>query len=477
MQARKQYKKLKICMIVQQLEEQYFDWSDAELQALSVSRDAGDHSAYTQIIVDRLNDAGMKVDAAYTVQHNKDSLTQWDETSNKNEVVLKPTHNHTLIKFALGCGGNTSQIADALGVVEESIEKPKQGRFSFDNELAYLIHIKYPDKFQYDPADVFTLCGTQYEKIYQARKDEWLKGRAFIKSKAAKIEIDYLEEEILQGNISKARILLTDELFDVYSRNKRRCEDAFDSFAQRKIYRTIQALEDGEFLLTVYYLKGESRVGKSKFAKDLISETKKRAKETFDVEWSVYSCAATNPLDNFLGEEIILMDDLRGASMRYEDWLKLLDPENNSYASARYRNVIPACRVVIITASIEATEFFYYCKGLHSEGRSEAMDQFIARIMRSVHIIPVDQFGNRTVGIAQTKDMGIHRIDIKTGKTLQSGEYVSPEDELKLRYDFEDETVMEREEAIDFLVQEIVDRNNLKNQSLVGTQTESEDKV
>lgn len=466
--------KLNACMIVNQLEDQYFNWSDDELRALHASRDAGDHSAYTAVIVERLKYEGIEVDAAYTIAHDKDTVSRRNDETSHSELVIKPRHNHTILKFSHDQGGSIAQIAKAVGISKESVEKPKKGRYAYDDMLAYLIHIKYVEKYQYDPAEVFTLRGKPYHEIFAERKEAWLEGRAAVKRKRAEIEIDHLEEEILQGRMSRQRMLLTDELFDVYSRNKRRCEDAFDSFAQRKIYRTLQALEDGEFLLTVYFLKGKSRVGKSRFAKDLIAETQNQAKKKFDVEWSLYSCAATNPLDNFLGEEIILMDDLRGASMRYEDWLKLLDPENSSYASARYRNIIPACRVVIITASIEPTEFFYYCKGLHSEGRSEAMDQFIARIMRSVHIIPVDEFGNRIVGISQSKDIGLHRVNIKSGEMVKPGDSFLSEETIMLSYDFSDEIEMPRDEAIAFLVKEIIERNDLKNKNLVGVNTESE---
>ena len=468
-----QHTKLNACMIVNQLDEKYFDWSDEELQALHASCNSGDHSSYTAVIVERLRNAGIEVDAAYTICHDKDSVSRRNVES--PEIMVKPRHNHTVLKFGQNRGGNISQIAKAIGISRESVEKPKQGRYAYDDMLAYLVHIKYVDKHQYDPAEVFTFCGRDYQEIYSAQKESWLEGRASIKCKQAEVGIDHLEEEILQGRLSRQCVLLTDELFDVYSRNKRRCEDAFDTFAQRKIYRTLQALEDGEFLLTVYFLRGKSRVGKSRFAKDLIIETQRQAKEKFGVDWSVYSCAATNPLDNFLGEEIILMDDLRGASMRYEDWLKLLDPENSSYASARYRNIIPACRVVIITASIEPTEFFYYCKGLHSEGRSEAMDQFIARIMRSVHIIPVDQFGNRVVEISQSRDIGLHRVDIKSGEMIKPGDYFSPEETIMMNFDFTDEIELPREDAIEFLAEEIIKRNDLKNKRIVGTLEESEE--
>ena len=56
-------------------------------------------------------------------------------------------------------------------------QKPKTGRYSYDNMLSYLTHIKYKDKLQYDPHDVLTLAGPDYMDYYNSRVESWKKAQ------------------------------------------------------------------------------------------------------------------------------------------------------------------------------------------------------------------------------------------------------------------------------------------------------------
>ena len=213
-------------------------------------------------------------------------------------------------------------VAVAMGA--QFIEKPGRGRFAYDNMLSYLIHIKYTDKHQYEPSEVYTARGESYTKIAHERNDDWLKGRAKIQVEKARIDADWLEEKILTGEVTKQQVMLTDDYFSIYARNKRRMEDAFDSYGQHKIYSTMQKMENGEFKTSVIFVTGAPHSGKSVFTEMLVKSIQKDVRDKTGEVWTVCTCASSNPFDEYQGEEILVMDDLRGMALTASDWLKLL---------------------------------------------------------------------------------------------------------------------------------------------------------
>lgn len=48
-------------------------------------------------------------------------------------------------------------------------------------------------------------------RVYRERHSGWLKGRAHVKAKRAKLEFESLREMVLQGEVTREQIMLTDE--------------------------------------------------------------------------------------------------------------------------------------------------------------------------------------------------------------------------------------------------------------------------
>lgn len=330
----------------------------------------------------------------YGIIHDKDTRYIWDEGSMGMVYETKKPHVHISVRFKHKCNAaaNTDSIAQALGVEPQYIEKPKSGRYSWDNQLAYLTHAKDKDKYQYDPNEVCTFLGEDYVKIYHENIELWERGAVKKSNKQAKEDIDWLEYGILTGQVTRSRVLLTDDYYKIYSQNKRRVDDAFDTYAQRKMYKALERLKNGEFKTSVYYIMGKPGAGKTQFAMEYAKHIVNEAKETLGEDWSICTTASTNPLDDYMGEEILIMDDVRGSTMRADDWLKLLDPYHVSPSSARYRNKVVTARVIIITAAIPPYEFFYYSKGVgQGSAQTEAIDQFLRRLMSIIEIINYDE--------------------------------------------------------------------------------------
>ena len=95
-------------------------------------------------------------------------------------------HYHLLVRFEPSHGAILEDISKYIGVPLEAIEKPRPGRYSYPNSLAYLTHIKYENKIQYTPEDVVTLAGTDYMDYYNQYKESWIKTRAIIAKEGGK---------------------------------------------------------------------------------------------------------------------------------------------------------------------------------------------------------------------------------------------------------------------------------------------------
>lgn len=462
---------LTMCGITQALDSKVWDWSDAEKQSIINENP----KEIAKNIYNRLAQKGWNITAFYAIVHDSDSYEVWDEGLSQKVIDYKTHHIHCLVKFADNKQDTLlANIANAVGISTNYVEKPKSGRYSFDNMLAYLVHAKHEDKYQYAPSSVITLKGEPYSMIYADRHEDWLKSRVVMKAKKFKADIDWLVAKILTGEITKQQILLTDEYYNVYALNSRQCDDAFNVYGQRKAYKSLQALKEGKYRLTVLFVKGESGQGKTRFANSLINKTIQDAKDKLNEDWTVYNGATANVLDDYNGDEIIFLDDLRGNCMSASDWLRLLDPYNASPAKARYRNkAVVASRCIIITATQDPTEYFYYVR--QKGDISEALDQFIRRITACVKVYNVNDDGSQVFGLTNSRRVKPDDLVVpgytdgtpckeyqKDGKWCYPVSFNSDKYHTEthlLSYGLFDEVQMNRDDALDSISSMIMDNN------------------
>lgn len=374
---RKKEANLTAIMLVQQLEDEHWKtWDD--ITSVKLARD-GDIRPLLETVINKLNKANITVKEAYGIKHDKDEVRVWDQKLMKNSIEKKAIHVHFLFKFERGASLN--KIALAIGIEPQYLEKLKSGRYGYDNCLAYLTHAKDETKYQYRPEEVTTILGEDYTSIYNRSIETWLKGRATKKAKETNLSVDWLIERILAGEVTKRNIMLTDEYYSIYGQHKRKVNEALETVGERRSYQTIAELEAGRFKKTVIYITASSGVGKTKLSKDLIELIQASAMKN-GLNWEACMTASTNAFDEYSGQEILFLDDIKGNSFTVSDWLKLLDPYTISPISARYHNKMGSARVIIITSTKLPVELFYFANGNHNED----LGQFVRRIDLLVHI-------------------------------------------------------------------------------------------
>lgn len=348
-----------------------------------------------------------RIGAIYGIIHDKDSREVWDEKAGRKVLEYKPPHLHAVIRFTApkkkmkGLSLPTlTDVATEIGIEPQYLEKLKSGRYGLPNSLSYLIHAKDISKYQYDVNEVVTIRGNQYEgedaydsyrTIYENNKKSWENGRAKkTLTKAVTETADSLYEKVLMGEITKGEILLTDEYYRVYASSKRKFEDAFSALAERKYMEALRDLEDGKFSIRVLYIQGNTGAGKSTLAKKLAGQAITSANENGE-KWSVHFSGATNPLDDYNGEEVLVMDDVRGGTLGANEWLRLFDPHNANRIGARYRNKAVVSRVIIVTSIQSLDEFIMDARANTKQSvTDEPADQFLRRIFASIRVILAD---------------------------------------------------------------------------------------
>ena len=397
------------------------------------------------------------VTEAYAIKHDKDTSVVFDKELQETTTELAQPHIHALLKFKKCKGATLSTLAEIIGLEEEYLEKSKSGRYGYDNLLAYLIHAKDKDKYQYSPDEVVTLAGKDYLEVYHKRKEIWLKGKAKKEVNQTYEDIDLLIDNILNEYITKNEILLEQKYRTLYAVHKARINDTFRTVGEIKGTRTKYELDNGEFKKTILFIHGSTGLGKSTFAKDLSKAIIQLAKLNGQ-NWQSVVTAATNIFDEVNGEEILFLDDVRGDSLTASDWLKLLDPFNISPISARYQNKMGAAKVIIITSSKYPLDFFYNTKG----NDREDLSQYVRRIECLATIRGNDKNPKFYVSYPQRMEEPVKTI-------------LENEQEVSLSYDFANDSLLDRrQDLLTTLVSKIAINNQWDILELDKSKTPSE---
>lgn len=373
--------------------DDYENWDNLE----SLTQQIADKLERDEIKQGEKIESEIEIVEIASILHDKDKQKKFDVEL--QQYVYEDKHKHVHIFVELSRTVSLPLIAERLGIASNFIEQLGRGRYAKENTLAYLVHAKNADKYLYDPRDVVTLDTFDYLEYYGERHEQWQEARATKKKKEVSLpKVDWLVEKILLGEITREEIMLTDDYFSVYASNKKRVDEAFEVFVDRKIFKGMEAMRRGDFTLKCYYITGQPDSGKTVFAKGLVGGLLAK-----DPSWTVFEAGATNPLDGYRGEEIIFMDDPRASAFGASDWLKLLDPINTSPISARYKNRTPVARVLVMTAYMPIDEFFYYVRD-KGNNRSEALDQFLRRFAGLVQIVKMEN-GQRVFHYLEMKEL------------------------------------------------------------------------
>lgn len=247
-------------------------------------------------------------------------FTYWIIEHSADEEVSKD-HFHIVIKFKTPTPFETIKNKFPFGKIENAR--------NIKATVQYLIHLNDKSKKQYSWDDIKTNCKDMTPYKVQSNSQQ-------------EITIQGIMEAINSGKIREYN-QFTEIPIELWAKYKVRIENALTYYRER-------ICMDKDRNITVIFISGAAGLGKTTFAKDYCFSLKK--------SYSI-SSSSNDPLQDYKGEDVLILDDLREDSFKFHDFIKLLDNHTLSSSKSRYHNK-PFIGDTIIITSVKPLQDWYF---------------------------------------------------------------------------------------------------------------------
>lgn len=294
------------------------------------------------------------------ITHDKDLLPNGE---------LKPAHFHCILTFSNAT--TIKSVADCIGVEMQYVEKI---RTTTKSARLYLIHRNNPEKYQYSPEEV----KASFDYV------------TYVDDCPVKQRRESIAERIESGEIKQYN-LCRYVTIDEYSRNYKYYQKCFE-YRQNKLKGLDRNME-------CIFITGGSGTGKTTYAKMIASQK----------GYACYiSSGGKNPLDNYQGEECIILDDTRSSTWNLTDFLKLTDNHTDSLVGCRYYNKsIAECKLLIVTSVKSLDEFYEHATKEDNEPKVQLLRRFNMVINMTLEDMKVSYYSDnfkRHVEVCKVKN-------------------------------------------------------------------------
>ena len=276
----------------------------------------------------------------------------------------KIDHVHIMMKF------NSDQVPENIckwfNDEPQRIEKAKgtNTKYTYQNMCSYLVHETPTSDGKYHYSDDEVVANFDFHQYMEDIRH----GVQEAKEKRKKHPIEDVLLMICNDQIP--RIRLDEHLTEMerirYDKDIRKAYDIRDERKAKEVDR----------IMNVMYFHGDSGTFKTTVAK-FMAKSK---------GYSVFVSGSSNdPLEGYLGQECIILDDLRGSDWKINDLLKMLDNNTNSLVKSRYSNkLLNDCKLIIITSVEDIDELYRNLK----ENNNEPIEQLKRRCRDYIDFTP-----------------------------------------------------------------------------------------
>ncbi len=101
--------------------------------------------------------------------------------------------------------------------------------------------------------------------------------------------------------------------------------------------------------IDVMFINGKGGTGKTYYAKKLL--------EKMGYDFCV-SSSSNDPFQDYMGQQAIILDDLRDSAFEFEDLLKLLDNNTASSVKSRFSNKVFNGKIIVITSTVPLSYWY-----------------------------------------------------------------------------------------------------------------------
>lgn len=302
----------------------------------------------------------------------------------KEDGTLVSPHIHLMLR--LDNSYKDSTIGNWFGVKSQYVGKIK-GRFR--DALEYLTHANRPEKYQYSTDDV--ISNFDFEKYIN---DEKKKQEYRINKKKSDEEISSIIRLIENGTIREYNQF---ELIDIetWAKHKTVIKNSLEYYREAKFM-------DKNRQITVIFCTGATGTGKTTFAKEYAKMTNRSI--------CISSCS-NDVMQDYKGEDILVLDDLRDENFKFTDVLKMLDNHTKSTMFSRYFNKGFLGDTIIITSYKDVINWY---KDIQEESRNQLFRRISLRYVFTQDKIIMYHWDNEVNGyVCDGRMKNIYKISKK----------------------------------------------------------------
>ena len=229
-------------------------------------------------------------------------------------------HFHIVLKFPTAYKFETIKNKFPYGDIESAR--------NIKRCVQYLVHLNDLSKQAYNWSDVFT-------------NDAEIDKYKVLSDSTVDVMIKRYVDEILAGEIREYNF--TDRIDpQVYVRRKQYLLNALD------LYR-MKVFSDKHRQINVFVLDGDTSTGKTTYAKAYC--------EKQSLSYCI-SSGTNDPWQDYKGEDVLILDELRDTTFSLDDLLKILDNHTKSSSRSRYANKLFLGKTIIITTNQDWNDWY-----------------------------------------------------------------------------------------------------------------------
>ena len=266
---------------------------------------------------------------AYCI-HDKDTY---------EDGTLKEKHIHIMMKFK--SDQTPDNICKWFDDKPQYIQKNKHQYYAYENMCSYLVHETPTEDGKYHYSDDEVTANFDFHEYMEVIRHNVKERKNKVKYRKEHPLKDVLIK-ISNNEIPRMKIDNYIQTMDRIKYNKD-IEQAYKIRDER-----LAKMIDRE--MKVLYFYGASGTGKTTFAK-LMGKS---------MGYDIFVTGSSNdPLQGYIGQECIILDDIRGSDWKINDLLKLLDNNTVSLAKSRYSNkLMNDCKLMILTSVQDVHELY-----------------------------------------------------------------------------------------------------------------------
>lgn len=247
-------------------------------------------------------------------------LTYWFiEHSADDEVSM--THWHVLLRFSSPTPFENIKSKFPYGDIENAR--------SIKACVQYLVHMNDKSKVQYKWEDIATNCEDMTPFKVQSNAQ-------------GEVTIQRIMEQIDSGNIREYNQFEAIPI-EIWAKYKSRIENGLTYYRERVCMEKNREIN-------VVFMSGDTGTGKTTFAKQWCDTTKKSY---------CISSTSNDPMQDYKGEDVLILDDLRDSDYSFTDLLKILDNHTKSTIKSRYHNKAFIGDTIIITSYRPLADWYF----------------------------------------------------------------------------------------------------------------------